>query len=388
VPPAPLTGPFLTEEPAVPLADDLSAPLARVWARGEYLIWWVRGSQVPPLVTTSPPGTPEASAGVLGEPGTLVGIGDHRVNGDARSGARATVGIWLDSEQIWGARVTWFGLEAKNSPYLSFSPDGSQITARPFINAAADVQDAELVSFPGVLGGNVQVNAISNSVTGAEALLTETMWRGEKFRIELLGGYRYLRIRESLGITESLVVFSADDRDSRFGAAPGTAIVVGDQFDTKNEFQGLDVGVSGEIRGERWVLGITGKIALGWTQQEAHVAGNTRVTVPDQATVDQLGGLLALSTNIGKHTREKTALVPELAFHLGFQVTPNLQAYMGYTLLYWADVARPGDQIDLTVNTAFIPPGTPQSFPRRPAPGLNGSDLWVHGFNFGLEFQY
>src|SRR5882724_3485002 len=30
----------------------------RVWGSAEYLLWWVRGQNLPPLVTTSPPGTP------------------------------------------------------------------------------------------------------------------------------------------------------------------------------------------------------------------------------------------------------------------------------------------------------------------------------------------
>ena len=42
----------------------------RLWFRGESLLWWVRGGQTPPLLTTSPASTPQAQAGVLGEADT------------------------------------------------------------------------------------------------------------------------------------------------------------------------------------------------------------------------------------------------------------------------------------------------------------------------------
>src|SRR5437879_5413244 len=48
-------------------------PAGRAWVRGEYLLWWLRDSAPPPLVTTGP-----ASAqvpGALGQPGTVVLFG-------------------------------------------------------------------------------------------------------------------------------------------------------------------------------------------------------------------------------------------------------------------------------------------------------------------------
>ena len=67
-----------------------SAPPPRYggfWITGEYLNWSAKGDKLPPLVTTSPPGTPLAQAGVLGAPGTSVLFGDESVNDRWRSGA-------------------------------------------------------------------------------------------------------------------------------------------------------------------------------------------------------------------------------------------------------------------------------------------------------------
>ncbi len=57
-----------------------------LWVSGDYLFTFMRGSNVPALVTTSPSGTPKNEAGVLGNPGTttLFGGGD-RIDGDLRT---------------------------------------------------------------------------------------------------------------------------------------------------------------------------------------------------------------------------------------------------------------------------------------------------------------
>lgn len=45
-----------------------SAPLERNWVSAEYLLWWSKGNEIPPLVSSSPAGTPRADAGVIGSP--------------------------------------------------------------------------------------------------------------------------------------------------------------------------------------------------------------------------------------------------------------------------------------------------------------------------------
>src|SRR5262245_36483289 len=51
------------------------------WAEVDLLAWSVKGDRLPPLVTTSPAGTPFAQAGVLGLSTTSVLFGDSSVNG-------------------------------------------------------------------------------------------------------------------------------------------------------------------------------------------------------------------------------------------------------------------------------------------------------------------
>ncbi|MCA9199315.1 MAG: BBP7 family outer membrane beta-barrel protein, partial [Planctomycetales bacterium] len=60
-------------------------PSGHFWARAEYLLWWTKGMNVPPLVTTSPGTALPQNAGVLGQD-TSVLYGDGDILDNARNG--------------------------------------------------------------------------------------------------------------------------------------------------------------------------------------------------------------------------------------------------------------------------------------------------------------
>ena len=62
--------------------------MERLWVRGDYLLWWMPGFNVPALVTTSPAGTPRNQAGRLDQPGTSILFGNSALN-DGRARAAA-----------------------------------------------------------------------------------------------------------------------------------------------------------------------------------------------------------------------------------------------------------------------------------------------------------
>jgi hypothetical protein len=72
---------------------------------------------------------------------------------------------------------------------------------------------------------------------------------------------------------------------------------------------------------------------------------------------------------------------------LGVQVFGGLRAFVGYDLLYWSDVARPDEQIDLVVNPTQIPPGNLVGV-ARPAPTGQTSDLFLQGLSAGVEVRW
>lgn len=356
-------------------------PEGCVWVGADYLLWRVRGDSLPPLLTTSPPGTARADAGVLSAPGTVTLFGGSAANDDWRSGGRVQAGFWLDCEQL-GVEANFFILEDAETRFDA-SSDGNPILARPFFNALTNRPDSQLIAFPGVSTGEF-------SATETSTLLGAGIWGRCNlccdccYRVDALAGYRYLRLSDNLGISEDLV--STDPTSTT--VPPGTRLSITDRFKTYNDFHGVDLGVTGELRRGRWVLEGLAKLALGVNHGVLDVSGSRTVTVPGLAPETQSGGLLALSSNSGRFTRDRFGVVPEVGVKVGYQVTPHLRAYLGYSFLFWSDVIRAGNQIDLAVNPNLLPPAT-SGGPNRPAPRLGDAvDLSAHGFSFGLEFRF
>lgn len=353
----------------------------RFWFRGEYLLWWTKETPVPPLVTTSPPGTPRDFAGVLGAPGTAI-----LYSGDGnpeRSGGRFTLGFWFDDQQTIGLESTTLFIGQRSMTFVDVS-GGVPILARPFNNVLTGMEASELVAFPGVLAGGIAVSS-ANRLWSTELNLRTNCWRGCFWHVDWLLGVRFLGFDENLGITEGLTV------PAGAGALAGSRIVVQDSFGTHNQFVGGQTGLDIGFRRGRWSLDLLGKIALGNTHQELNINGSTQFAVPGLPLSVQRGGLYALPTNIGEFTRDRFAVVPEVGIIVGYQITPHVRAIVGYTFLYNSAVIRPGSQIDRGINVTQLPsqvgPGTLVG-PARPAPILHGTDFWAQGLSFGLELRY
>ncbi len=309
------------------------------------LVWWVKGNSVPPLVTESPNGTQRPSAGVLGQPTTSIVFGDTGIDDNYRLGLRLTVGYWLDDCQINGLEATWFSLgDGANSGnfYDAASGDArSRIVARPFFNAVLGQQDSQLVAYPGIVGGDVQTQTASE-LHSLALLLRHNLDQNCGRRIDLVGGYRYLRFRESLNISENLVSLDTG------GVVPvGTTFDVQDLFDTENDFHGGEVGLSTVWTRGCWDFDVLAKLALGNMHQQVTVDGRTVIAAPSQVPVVGQGGLLALPTNMGTYSWNEFAMIPELNMNVRYRLSECLSLQLGYSLLWVTEVARTGDQIDL-----------------------------------------
>ena len=82
--------------------------------------------------------------------------------------------------------------------------------------------------------------------------------------------------------------------------------------------------------------------------------------------------------------------MPELGATLNWQVRPNLQLSVGYSVLLLAGTVHAGDQIDTTLNPNLFPPATQfPGIPNRPAlSNLTRTDTWVQSISIGLVFTY
>ncbi|HUG92708.1 MAG TPA: BBP7 family outer membrane beta-barrel protein [Planctomycetaceae bacterium] len=397
------TGPLLADQ------SSYFGDQNRFWGSAELLWWSIKPGHTPPLVTL---GT-ETSLGALGPETTVLFGGD--LDYDSGLGGRFTAGYWLDACQTKGLEASYLFLNSPMDDFSAFNSGapGSGVLARPFFNVVNGLQESQLASFPGIFSGRVGVSSDSQ-LQGAELNGICNLCRSNiccydtcchstscgqtdccgtnccdpsGYSLDLIGGFRYLNLNEDLEITE-LLTFLPTAPNPPF--TPGATILISDRFDTRNSFYGAQIGARGEWRRGSWFVNATAKLALGNSHQEVRIRGTTVFTNPGGPSVAQPGGLLALPTNIGTYSRDRFAVVPEIGVNLGYQVTNNLRAFVGYSFIYWSSVVRPGDQIDLGINPTQLPdPNGPGVLvgPARPAFRFRDTDFWAQGINFGVEFS-
>lgn len=371
-------------EPIAGLARTFAASEARIWISADYLFTFMRGMNVPALVTTSPAGTPRASAGVLGEPGTdiLFGAGD-RLDGDLRAGFQLAGGVWLNREQTLGVEAGFLMTSSEAALYSANSTNGT-ILARPFINADNNTKQAVLVAFPGSSTGSINVRAESGNLFGANVDLAENAYENSWFRLVTMIGYQFYGYDESLGVQQTINALPG----SNFAA--GTKLTSTDNFATRNYFNGLDLGLRSQFSlADNLYLELLTKVAVGKMQRIVDINGETVTSVPGAAPITRSGGVLALSPNSGSFSYTDWRAVPEVGVNFCWQVRPNIALRAGYSFIFLNDIARAGEQVDTTINPNLLPgANSALGGALRPAFNLTRTDMWVQSLSLGLEFTY
>jgi hypothetical protein len=379
----------------------------RFWLGGDYLLWWVHKAPQPtPLITTGPfnpdtfvPGvTPTPAA--LGSPGTAILYGGHDLGLGTFSGLRLQGGVDLSGDGSLAVEGGGFVLEQRSRVFAASSnAAGVPFLAIPVTDAATGQATSVATSFAddsaNVFGG-LRGTALAVTTTrlwGAEANVSSIILHQNALRVTALAGYRFLSLRESLDVDENFAPFG-QPLDPGFLGGPialGQSAAALNRFATGNQFYGGQVGARWEYLGDLVSAGLTTKVALGGTSQRIDVIGSSTLFAPGQAPVTAPGGVLALPSNSGRRNSSAFSVVPELGFNLGFRLTPCVRATVGYTLLYWTDVVRPGPQIDPVVDRTTVPTlqqFVPGATGTRPAPLRVESDFWAQGVNFGLELRF
>jgi hypothetical protein len=352
-----------------------TADIYRFWARGEYLLWWVKNTPTPPLVTTG--SSNDAFPGAIGQPSTRVLFGGSADYG-ATSGGRFSLGGWLDCEHTIGLEASGFLLERRSVGFNAASdPSGNPPLYLPLFRADLGHEGVYRISDPVVgLNGGVAVNS-QMRLWGAEANGVFNAWRRNGLSIDLLAGFRYVDLAETLTIQTNSTDFVNQINDVTY-----------DRFSTRNQFYGGQVGARAALQYGRLSLELAGKVALGANHETVNVNGTTTETGVGSANPGTFpGGVFAQPSNIGQASRNQFAVIPEGQFKVGYQLRPNIRATVGYDILYWNEVVRPGSQMDRNVNPTQSLGGTLVG-PPLPAPQFNRTDFWAQGVSFGLEFRY
>ena len=300
-----------------------------------------RGRFVPALVTTSPDGTPQATAGVLGQPTTTILFGDTDIGDGTKGGVRLDFGLWLNDDESLGIGATVWGF-AGDQVTFSRSSNGSPILARPFFNVNTAAQDSFLVAYTGLSTGSIDVRA-TNDILGTDAYLRTNAGHGRGWSVDLIGGYEFMRVDDDVRIASASTITGGG------GLPIGSTIDVVDFFDSRNEFHGGMVGMLAEAHYRCWRLSVLAKLAVGDMRQQISISGRT-VTDTGGGPAVTGNGVLAWPSNIGTYTQNKIVYIPELGVNLSYAVTDYLELTMGYRFTWWSSVASAGDHIDLNVD--------------------------------------
>ncbi len=339
-----------------------------VWGSAEFLLWWAKGTVTPPLVTTSPNGTPQADAGVL--PGADVLFGRSYLGDEDQEGGRITLGLWLDQSHNTSVVGRFFGLGG-GSDRFERSSDGDPILARPFFNVVLDQNDALLVAFPGLTTGSITAS-LTNDFYSMQSYFQIMLERDCNRRIDLIGGYQFARLDDWLQIDNSSIFLQQGNiqADTR------------DRFSTQNEFHGGLIGMRAQMMRGCWSIDTLALLALGANRQQVTISGRT--VIDGAATA--VGGLLAQETNIGTHQRDVFAAIPELTINLRYHFNPCLSVHAGYSLILFQDVVTSGRHIDTGVNLTQL--SGPLVGEARPEFRFDDEYYWLQGINFGVNWDF
>jgi hypothetical protein len=358
----------------------LGRMLSGLSVRMEATTWDRSASNMPTLVTTSPNGTDPAIAGQLGLSTTSILFGGGNVNDKPEGGGRVTLNTWLDDCRYHGLTVR--GWDAGTGDHEFFTNNATNaIIARPFLDfttSATGTPNTQLLAYPGENTGNVRINAESE-IAGGDISLRRLLCHGPESRWDMLYGYQFAQLNESLDIQSSSTVI--DNTSLLFG----TRIDVRDFFRTRNQFQGFSIGLQGARRWGCWYFDGMFKLGLGNMERTISIAGDTRVTSANGSVSTDNEGLLARFSNDGHTMSDTFVVVPEFGLNVGYALTHHLDITLGYTAISLPNVAQAASQIDPQLGSNLSDPLTGQL---RPNFVLTETNYWLSGFSYGLQYRY
>ena len=360
------------------------------WVQVDYLNWYQKGVNLPALVSTGP----AATRGVIGQAGTTLLYGGDSILTDERDGIRVRFGWWLGNFPGWGIEAEHVGLDNETERFFTQST-GTPIISRPFFDVTAGQENSVAVAFPvGVGPGSILIESESRLQSGAVRLRRQLLGcesvacsflRGHEVptssRLDFTLGYRFWQLDDQINIQDNNTV--GPPALGRVGT-----LAITDRFRSKNQFNGFEFGFLWQARRGWWSLDALARLSVGNVLQTVDITGSTTRTQAGVVSTGT-GGVLALPSNIGSYSREEFTMVPELGFTLGYQLTRRIRTNLGYSMIYWGNVARAGEQIDRNINPnqfpfaagAVVPPNRPQF-------QFEQTDYWVQGLSFGGEFRW
>jgi hypothetical protein len=380
---------------------------SRLYGGIEYLHWWVKNAPLSvPLVSTGPVANKEGflinsnSTILYGAPFSPAVGGNDSQSFPGFSGARLTVGYWLDDQQRYAVEASGFLLQSRTTTFqvrgdsngspglripvfnsIPYAPGGRCDQSNPTTCLIPQTEDGVPVSIPNELTGSATV---TNSLQLGEFDLTGVipLYRNAAWQISGLAGGTFLQLNESLNLTTTLAGVSTSNA---FAGQSGMTV---DEFKTRNRFYGATVGVRGRYSyGPMFIEG-TGRLSLGASQEVLTVNGGYVDFGAQFANSSGPYGIFAMPANEGKFTQVNFAVVPAVQVKVGYNLTPSIALTVGYDFLYDSSVIRPGDQIDRSIpkGQTYQQDGTSPSL-TSPARLFRTTGFFAQGISIGVVFH-
>ncbi len=353
------------------------------WVRFDWLNWNFRDQPVPALIGTGNPTI--LAAGVPGGGNFSPLVGPNRDLGRF-NGMRTTVGQWFDDEGELGGEISGFVFARRGSADF-FQGAGRPLTV-PVISAGGGFA-AYNFAFPGAFNGALGVRTASQLWSGEGSLLRRQ--HGDcNLSIDTFIGPRYMQLNERLDLLGRTQGAGGVATFNGATLPAGVVVNTSDAFRACNEFIGGQVGARGEYHHDMFTVSSFGKFGLGATLQTLRVEGNT-VASGFGINRTALGGVRALRSNIGRNTNTDFSIIAETGIEVGMQVTKFMSVRVGYNMLFWSDVQRPGNATDPVVAFSQVPIDptfNPAVAATRPATRFRSSDFLAHGLVVGVVLDW
>jgi hypothetical protein len=357
-------------ETTSPRADDMKIkaelrPLIeapRIWMTTEYVHYWQNTTtKLPQLLSNADPTDTFPVGSYYGNKGITWNDGN---------GFKLTVGAWIDDRKRYGVELTGFYIPRQtqsNNYSLSSGVDAFfsdfKAGAPPGINR---------IFFPTDPASQAGFHYSTEQYGGeANTLVHMGDWEptdGLKITVAALGGFRY---------------FGLQDSYSDQYVEPTAGYSYNDDFKTDNNFYGANFGAHVRMEYERFFAEITPKIALGVTDESVGVNGSNVVALNPGS-----GGFYASGNKLGHRSSAPFAYLPQITIKLGYGITKNIEAFIGYDALYLSDVARVENQISTQLDGNQMAGFNFGSGPdQSPAPTVQSSSLFEQGVTAGLTLK-
>ncbi len=336
---------------------------SRNWFRAETLLWFAGERDSPPLLTTGPNFDNQ-----FGDP----------IDSGFAPGFRLDYGHYF-GDGTFGIGARFWGLFGDEEEFTASSSDPANFIGRPFFNTTAlggpEFQQLLVSGQPGNVTGDFR------AVSELDLIATEVYGRlnfdtGSNYSIDLIGGFSSFAIDDKLTL------------ESRSNSNNFQVRSFRDTYDAENRFYGGQLGIETMFNRGKWSLTTLSKVHLGNMNQRVRIAGASRsAAFPDPpGPGNNFANGFYVQGQQGLHEQDEFSFAPELGIQLGYSPRKQINFTIGYSFIYWNNVALAGNQINPVLDGTRVLSDLAGS--QSIGYTIEDDGFWLQGIDLGMTFTY